>query len=524
KHQWLLQKAFGLANVDTGKRNGVDTIFCVASVSKQFTATLAAIAAHNGHFSLDDDIRKHVPELPDYGRPITIRNLIHHTNGLRDDGWLVKLTGRSSQYSTQPRLLRLITRQQGVNFLAGEKFSYGNTAYVLLAEIIERKTGQSLHAYARQKIFGPLGMVNTYYIGDPQGPKNYATPYQREGNRWANTGAFTELARRATGGVMTTLDDYGLWVQNLLAKDSKLDGGAELTRMLMAPDRLIDGSSNEYGFGLELGAYRGLQSIGHDGSGGGYKADTIMFPTRLLAVFAFWNNSVYPTDTVLQLVDLFLDQPGGESVSAKEKVIDVPAADLKPLVGMYREASVGSAMLVSMTGTGLTIAYRDPPHPIQAVSRSRFLAPGHLQLEFERDGQGRGIRLRQDKSSDLVIGTGIFERVQPPVLNTKQLSVYAGDYYSRDVDATYRFKVDNGRLVMNIVGSEPGEVGSQTKTVVMQPSLVDEFVSIPDRMVFSFQRDGGRGPSGFLLNAHHGSILRLPFKRNSTSPGVPSAP
>lgn len=511
--EWVLRKAFGLADVGAERRNTVDTIFGVASVSKQFTAAAAAIAAHEGYFSLDDDIRKHVPEIPDYGRPITIRHLIHHTNGLRDDGWLAKLSGRPSLYSTQAQLIRLFGRQGGVNFPAGEKFRYGNTAYVLLSEIIERKTGRALHAYAKQKIFDPLGMAHTFYIGDPGGAKNYAIPYQREGAGWSDTGAFDELARRGTGGVMTTLDDYGRWVRNLLAKESKLEGGTELTRMLLEPDHLADGSLNGYGFGLELGSYRGLQSIGHDGSGGGYKAETIVFPTESLGVFAFWNNSVYPAATVLQVVDLFLDGGNGNAATAREAGIRLPQADLESLVGSYREASLGSVIVVSRNESGLIIQYKDISYPIEPLSRAKFRTPANFRMEFDRDESGRGIRLRQDAGSDWVIGTGVFERIPPLTIAPGQLAAYAGNYYSRDIDTTYRLTVEDGRLVMRNPRSEPGALGSQSHPVVLQPSVRDEFISISNRLVFQFERGDKDRLRGFSLNAQHGWVTRLEFER-----------
>lgn len=514
--RWRIKDAFGFADLAHAVANTGDTVFGIASVSKQFTATLAAIAAEEGRFSLGDDIRRYLPEIPDYGRTITIRDLIHHTNGLRDDGWLVKLTGKPGRYATQEDLIRLFARQRGVNFPAGREFRYGNTAYVLLAQILERTTHQALHDYAREKIFAPLGMIHTYFVGDPAAARGRAVAYQLEDGAWVDTGLF-EPARRGAGGVMTTLDDFALWVRNLLSPDSRLAGGSELLKLLRSPARLADGSTSDYGFGLELGAYRGVPTIGHDGSGGGYKADTLILPEQSLGIFAFRNDSVYPADTVLRIADLYLDATAKSRATAREPAVTLTAAQLDSLVGIYREPSLGSIIGVERGTSGLTIRYNDPRVPIESLSATRFRTAADQRLEFERDSSGRGRRIRQLPGGDWTIGTGVFERIAAELPTARQLDALIGAYRSDELDSVYELSVDADHLTATIEGAEPGALGSAAHPILFQPTVANEFVSIADRMVLRFERDATGRPCGFLMNAQHGWVTGLRFERRAAS-------
>ena len=298
--RWLLKDAYGLSDLDQRTPNTPDLVFGIASITKQFTAAAAAIAAEQRYFSLNDDIRKYLPELSEHVTGITILDLVHHTNGLRDHGSLVSLTGQADRYQTLEARLALLLRQAGTNFPAGTEFRYGNTGYLFLAAIIERTTGQSLAQFTERNIFRPLGMRDTYFGTGTRKNVARALPYSRNGDGWRNTDAMVaEPADFGSGGLMTTLDDYGKWTRNLFAPSSPLVGGTRLTKRLRSPGQLRDGTAVPYAFGLRLDPYRGIETVAHSGSGAGYKALAMMFPRQQLTVIGFCNNGACGLDQCL---------------------------------------------------------------------------------------------------------------------------------------------------------------------------------------------------------------------------------
>jgi len=135
----------------------------MASVSKQFTATSIVLAAEQGHLSLDDDVRKYLPELPDYGRRITLRQMLHQTSGFRDFLDLVFLSGRNAADLASPaEILKLIARQKGLNNVPGAEWVYSNSNYFLLGEVIRHATGKSLKDFAAENIFQHLAIATPY--------------------------------------------------------------------------------------------------------------------------------------------------------------------------------------------------------------------------------------------------------------------------------------------------------------------------------------------------------------------------
>src|SRR5688500_18768574 len=159
----VLSRAYGMANLDHDVRLTPSSIFHVASVSKQFTAAAILLLAQDGKLTLDDDIRKHVSELPDFGKTITIRHLINHTSGIRDQWSLLGLAGwrYSRDLITDEDVLSLLSRQRELNFTPGERHLYSNSGYTLLAVIVNRASGKSFRDFTDERIFKPLGMTNT---------------------------------------------------------------------------------------------------------------------------------------------------------------------------------------------------------------------------------------------------------------------------------------------------------------------------------------------------------------------------
>src|SRR4051812_18388416 len=231
----VFAKGYGMASLEHDVPITPNSAFYAASVSKQFTAFAVAMLAQQGKLSLDDDIRKWIPEVPNFGKKITVRNLIHHTSGLRDYFGLLGMTGWPSDGPlTEARFLDLVSRQKALNFDPGSRHLYSNTGYVLLSILVKRVSGQSLREFTDQAIFGPLGMSNSHFRDDhTMLVKNRALAYSPRSGGWQmNVPGFDVVG---DGGLFTTVEDMARWARNF---DDHTVGGDELAARVLTRGRL----------------------------------------------------------------------------------------------------------------------------------------------------------------------------------------------------------------------------------------------------------------------------------------------
>lgn len=505
-NRWIIQHAFGLADLKTGRAIKPNAVFGVASVTKQFTAAATAIAAIEGKLSLDDKVRSHIPEMPKYGADITIRDLISHTHGLRDIGRLTMLTGRPQDYLSQHERIDLLVHQAALNFSPGDDYRYGNSGYLLLAEIIERATGMPFANYVDRVIFRPLQMKDSYFGTATRGGVDRALPYSLAGDSWRNDDAFfSGDGEWGHQGLMATLEDYAKWVSNLYADDSKLAGGAQLTAMLRSQASKRDGSLVPYGFGLRFDVYKGHATIGHGGSNLGYKTHTMIFPQRRIAVLGFCNHGRYAQPMVMRLADIILDLNDGEARDAEVLEYSLSSEALINYVGDYREPSLRLPMFVEATEGGLLVSGDVVPSLFKPIAATRFRNDHSLEIVFRMDSEGRAQALVQ--SDGRQYGTGRFERIERVTPSADDLVSYSGDYYSDELGATYRFGLDNGKLTVRILN---GDVDSP---VTLVPMLEDEFVSLEHRLAIRFQGQEQKPPTTMTLTYQFGWIADLLFQR-----------
>lgn len=502
---WVFKGAYGLANLDSRTRNTPDLVFGVASITKQFTAAAIAIAAQQNHFSLSDDIRRYLPEMPDYGHPITIADLIYHTDGVRDHGRLVGLTGRADSYETQASRVALLARQRALNFEPGTQYLYGNGGYLLLAEILQRTTRQPLAAYAEQNIFRPLGMKDTYFGAFTRGVAGRALPYSRNKAGWRNTDG-DPPASWGSGGLMTTLDDYAKWANNLFAEHSRLAGGTELTALLRTSGALRNGTPVQYGFGLRLTPYRGVEQVAHSGSGEGYKALAMMFPRRSLGVFGFCNNGVYAQEVVMAVADLFLGLPPQGKDASGASSVRLSAARLERFEGTYREPALRLPMLVHAGTNALVIDGDAKRYEFLPLTAVRFRNEENIILEFAGLANGRAQTLQQVEGRKY--GTGLFQRVQPMSPSPARLADYVGDYGSTELDAIYRFELRQEQLIARL--ADRRDPAGEWR---FQPLLPDEFFDLDARIVLRFKRGPDGRVDGLDLTHQFGWIRDIAFER-----------
>jgi CubicO group peptidase (beta-lactamase class C family) len=266
------------------------SIFHVASVSKQFTAASIMLLAADGKLSLDDDIRKHLPEIPDYGHPITIRHLLTHTSGLRDQ-WDLLIMARGGRFEenriTESDVLEIVVRQKGLNFTPGTEYLYSNTGYTLAGTIVRRVSGKSLRTFADERIFRPLGMTSTHFHDD----YTMIVPGRAAGYGRTGTGWRVSLPNYDTYGatsLFTTVGDLLKWEAN---HARPVVGSDAMLRAMATSATLANGDTTTYGLGLATSLFRGVRLVGHGGADAGYRTWSGRVPEHGLALVVLCNAS-----------------------------------------------------------------------------------------------------------------------------------------------------------------------------------------------------------------------------------------
>ena len=294
----IYARGYGMANLEYDIPNTPQTVFRIGSTSKHFTAMAIAVLDSQGELSLDDDIRRYLPEIPAYEWPVTIRHMLHHTSGLRNYEVLMSLAGRDGPthpvpYYTDAEAVDIIARQKALNFRPGDRYSYSNSNYFLLAEIIGRVSGMRTAEFARQYLFEPLGMTATHFHDDVDViVKNRASGYSPTGDGGFRVN-MTKLPQIGTGSIFTTIDDFYKWDRNFY--DNVLgDGSQDLIDRVQTPGRLNDGGSTHYGFGLDIRRFHGLRSIGHGGAFVGFRSYYLRFPEQRFSVVVLANQGPFP--------------------------------------------------------------------------------------------------------------------------------------------------------------------------------------------------------------------------------------
>jgi CubicO group peptidase (beta-lactamase class C family) len=498
----IYARGYGMANLEHAVPITSATVFDIGSTSKQFTAACIEILAQRGKLAIDDDIRKFLPELPEYGKKITIRHLLNHTSGIRDYLGLMSMSGINFDDQTDDDdALRIIARQKALNFPPGEEHLYSNSGYFLLSIIVKRASGKSLRAFAEENIFAPLGMTHTHYhdahtmivakraTGYSPGP---AGGFRIEMSNFEQTG---------DGGVYTTVEDLLRWDQNFY--DAKV-GGRAMYDQLLTVGVLNNGKKLTYAQGLMIDEYKGLKVISHGGAWAGYRAELVRFPDQHFSVICLSNlGSFNPSRLARQVAEIYLaDQMKSDSPTAEKKSVTsvvLSQFELRAMSGTYRDANSGVTLKVSPAGAGLRIDYSGMlTFEASPVSKTRFRstnAPVEITLDFDlRAGAEKLIAMVETQDPTT------FNRVQPVKLSPSQLAEYAGTYYSDELDVIYTLSADGEALVAAI-----GLRGVKRK---FSPGIADVFSGQGVELIFA--RESNR-ISGFNLNA--GRVKGIRFVR-----------
>jgi CubicO group peptidase (beta-lactamase class C family) len=431
----LHAKGYGMADLEHDVPITPRTVFYIGSVGKQFTAYAVVQLSQQGKLALDDEVRKYVPELHDFGRTVTIRRLIHHTSGLRDYFELLSLAGtREGDLVTQKDVLRLISKQRELNFPPGERFLYSNSNYALLATIVERVTGESFRDWMARNVFAPLGMTQTQVCDDHQRIiKDRAWSYRSDA---AAKGAFKTVvfpySGYGAGGIYSTVEDLARWLSNV-ARPRPGDG--RVIRQMLEPGRLNNDEPIRYAFALMVDEHRGLKRIGHTGSLAGYRAYLGWFPDQDLGVIVLSNLASFPPGKAMEVAGLFLAEPFNKTIAPKangnadpapdagrpatarpdvqnvetaEQAPALSADDLIDFAGAYSSLEVETTITIAVEQTNLVVKHaRIEDVRLAGRGQDRFTGSTPFRLvHFERDAQGRisGLRVSNDRVLGVLFG------------------------------------------------------------------------------------------------------------------------
>ena len=350
-------RGYGMANLDHGVPITEDTVFDIASISKQFGAMTAVLLAEESLIELDADAQTYVPELPSFGEKITLRHLIHHTSGLRDWPHAMSLAGVGwGDVISFEHIKKMLFRQRELDFVPGSKYSYSNTGYNLLAESLSRASGKSFRELTRELIFAPLSMEKTFFLDDhTEIVVNRASSYEPDQER-RFVNSTDQLTALASSSLHTTIADFAKWMVNY---ETKAVGGDSGQLQMTQTEPLVDGTPNTYAYGLQHGKYRGLLTVGHGGSWRGFRTNFLRFPNQKFAVAVFCNFSTgNPQERVRKIVDIYLSdwleerEPEQENTELRSSY-EMPVTDLEKFTGTYYSYELDTSYELILEGSHL---------------------------------------------------------------------------------------------------------------------------------------------------------------------------
>jgi CubicO group peptidase (beta-lactamase class C family) len=437
KGRSVLEKGYGMADLEHDAKNTGDTIFEAGSVSKQFTAAAVLLLARDGKLSLDDPVRKHVPEVPDYGAPLTIRHMLNHTSGLRDWGGVAAIAGwpRTTRVHTHAHVLDIVKRQRSLNFPSGTRYSYSNTGYNLAAIIVSRVSGEPFAEFSRKRLFEPLGMAHTSWRDDyTRVVKGRAIAYSDGGGGFSQDMPFENV--HGNGGLLTTVGDLLKWTANFA---SPRIGDAAFVREQQEPGRFNDGRQHGYALGLFIGPYKNLREVSHSGSTAGYRAYLADYPDQRVSVAVLCNvGSGNATQYAHAVADVYLGSAvsGAAAPAPSTTSYALKAGEAEAIAGLYRSTETGAPLRLVKDQAGLRI---EGGAPLQAQSGTRFSTTNRRTVEIE------GARLRLLDQYGTVEP---YERIREANLQPRPLTDYVGTYVSDEAEVTFVASVQDGTLVL----------------------------------------------------------------------------
>jgi CubicO group peptidase (beta-lactamase class C family) len=499
----IYTKGYGMGNLDYRIPLSADSKFYIASTSKQFTAACIALLSIEGKIRLDDEIQKYIPEIPNYGEKITIRNLVHHTSGLRDYLSLMYLSGKSFEdYFTIDDGIKLLTKQIDSNFSPGEEYLYSNSGYILLAEIVNRVSGMTIREYADKYIFQPLGMTNTFFNDDhSQITKNRVISYRNQ------SGTLKRFVQNfdalGDGNLLTTVNDMYLWDQNFYHKKV---GSKEFNDIMLTQGKLDNGDTLQYAFGLFHGKYKGLKTVSHGGGFLGFRTEFVRFPKQNFSVIVFSNVSDFsPAEKAYRIADILLENELSfntiEELNPKKLAINPIQSTnkiLEQFSALYWNDKDGYSRKIYLKNDTLRYYRNEESESVLLpISRNEF------KMLDEADEVIVTFDLKEKEADKMIVSINNNDLIEffaykKSILKAEDLVTFAGTYYSSELDCNYEFRMKDDALILYINGDEIGILNF----------VADNLFENDDIGAFRFNKSS---QSEFVLNS--GRVRGIKFRK-----------
>jgi len=501
----VFRKGYGCAQVEYNIPITPSTIFHVASVSKQFTAMAISMLEARGKLSVDDDIHKYLPYVPDFGKTITIRHLLHHTSGLRDQWELLIMSGwRRDDVITQEQILDTIKKQEELNFPPGDRFMYCNTGYTLLAEIVSGVSGKPFVDWVKENIFDPLGMSSSHFHIDHRViVKNRAYSYAIDEKKGLQKCVLSYANVGATS-LFTTVEDMANWMRNF---NEKRVGGEAVIKKMLCKGVLNNGKEIDYARGLGIGVYKGLKTVSHSGGDAGFRSYMVYFPGETFGVVVLSNlASSRPRQLAMQVADIYLADTFKTGKKEEEKKplkkVKLKKKQLLACIGTFWvETSKRLREIVLEKKTLFYVRSGTNRSTLVPVSVSSFYMKEYpyVAVRFSRPVEKKFTRMKILMLNREPI---LARRVEPFKPTGEILKEYTGTFYSTELDVKWRLFISGGTLNRKIPRN-PKEA--------LKPLIKDFFDVVEGYGTLFFQRDTRGEISGLTINT--GRILDMKFKK-----------
>lgn len=509
----IYSKGYGLSDLEHNVKITPSSVFYIGSISKQFVTFSLLLLEEQGKLNLDDKIQKYLPDFPEYDSPLTIRHFIHHTSGVRDYFTLMYLKGRNYLDDTNPKeIYGLIKKQKELNFLPGEKHSYSNSCYFMLAMIVENVTGQSIKVFANENIFEPLGMKNTLFHNDNNDLiKNRVFSYSK---KWNNEG-FNNLIMRfdlvGSGGVYSNIEDLFLWDQNFY-KNKLGKGGQDIIKKMHEEGLLNNGKSSGYAFALNHGIYNGLKTVSHSGALAGYLSQLMRFPEENFSVIILGNrDDINPTRKSFEVANIFLKERfktksakiiDDKIKSIKQKFIHLKSNKLEKYSGYFWNDSDSYSRKIYVRNDTLRY-YRSEGNesdliPINKTAFKMINVGSEVIVTFKKDREKNNMMHVSVNGQDPIIS----KEYSPKKYTKKELVNFEGSYYSKELDVNYTLKMKNELLTLYLNGIEISPLNSVMKNLFSN----DEYGT------FHFKTNNLGHVLGFSLSTR--GVTNIKFQKN----------
>lgn len=501
----LYGRGYGMASLELGVPLTTRSVLDVGSISKQFTAMAILLLQQEGKLSLEDPLRRHFPEMPAYADKITLRRALSQTSGLRDLWTMWGQTGRTFAGDTIDAL-RVITRSAETNYVPGERYLYTNSGWILAAQLVYRITGQTLAQFAEQRIFAPLGMRDTRYLGDAMAViPGLATAYAPRNGGYRVARNSYDGAIVGAGGVHTTVEDFGRWLANY---DSANVGSRDIIGIMTTATTLNDGTPAKsggtmaYAVGLSVGTMRGLKVVAHGGSWAGYRGHFLRFPEQRFAVSTFCNLSAAGPDSLAaNVAGIYLgDRMQPDSAALwRAALAQAPTAPRSPammqaLSGVWRNVERGEVLRTRVAGDSLISTAAQRTHLVP-IAGGTFRQGASARVSFVNDATVPSRMLISTTADTLV-----YTRADTAVLTRAKRVEYVGQYRNDEIESTQTWAVENDTLVV---------YANNRKLGTLEPTYADGFLR--GSSVIDVQRDRRGRITGFTVQ--DGRVRNLRFTR-----------